>query len=76
MFFGVLTTNCTFQIISAALRVKEDYVLNYDQVREISSATSLNLRVKAIKELAEVARAHRLEEVSVSPSYTVKLASC
>lgn len=45
------------------LRVKEDYTLTVEQMREISSETYISSRVKAIKELAEVARSHRLEEV-------------
>jgi len=46
-----------------ALRVKDDYTLTEDQGQRISSESSIHTRIKAIKELAEVAKSHRLEEV-------------
>ena len=48
---------------TGALRVKDDYTLTEDQGQRISSESSIHTRIKAIKELAEVAKSHRLEEV-------------
>ncbi|VVC44066.1 Rap GTPase activating protein domain,Tuberin,Armadillo-like helical,Armadillo-type [Cinara cedri] len=49
-----------------ALRVKEDYTLTEEQGQKISPEASIPNRIKAIKELAEVARNHRLEENAVA----------
>lgn len=46
-----------------ALRVKDDYTLTEDQGLKISSESSIHTRIKAIEELAEIAKSHRLEEV-------------
>ncbi|XP_050540898.1 tuberin-like isoform X2 [Daktulosphaira vitifoliae] len=56
---------------AGALRVKEDYTLTVEQEREISSETSLSNRIKAIKELSEVARSHRLEDKAVETLWTL-----
>lgn len=50
-------------IFIGVLRVKEDYTLTEEQSQKISIESSIPNRIKAIKELAEVARNHRLEEV-------------
>lgn len=52
-------------IFPGALRVKEDYTLTEEQGQKISPESSIHNRIKAITELAEVARSHRLEEVCV-----------
>lgn len=46
-----------------ALRVKEDYTLTEEQGQKISSESSVQNRIKAIKDLGEVVRSHCLEEV-------------
>lgn len=52
-------------MFSGVLRVKEDYTLTEEQGQRISPESSIHNRIKTIKELAEVARSHRLEEVCV-----------
>lgn len=47
-----------------SLRVKEDYTLTEEQGQKISPDSDIHIRIKHIKELAEVARSHRLEEVT------------
>ncbi|XP_050444478.1 tuberin [Adelges cooleyi] len=56
---------------AGALRVKEDYTLTVEQEREISSETTLSNRIRAIRELTEVARSHRLEENAVETLWTL-----
>lgn len=51
-------------MIPGSLRVKEDYTLTEEQGQKISSDSDIHIRIKHIKELAEVARSHRLEEVT------------
>jgi len=48
---------------TGALRVKDDYTLTEDQGLKISSESTIHTRIKAIEELAEIAKSHRLEEV-------------
>lgn len=47
------------------LRVNEDYTLTEQQGQRISPESSIPDRIKAIKELADVVRNHRLEEVCI-----------
>ncbi|XP_060838182.1 tuberin isoform X2 [Rhopalosiphum padi] len=49
-----------------ALRVKDDYTLTEDQGLKISSESTIHTRIKAIEELAEIAKSHRLEENAVA----------
>lgn len=50
-------------VLPGALRVKEDYTLTEEQGQKISSKAEIQNRIKTIRELAEVARSHHLEDV-------------
>lgn len=50
-------------VLPGALRVKEDYTFTEEQGQKLSSHAEITSRIKTIKELAEVARSHHLEDV-------------
>lgn len=51
-------------VFTGALCAKEDYTLTVEQSLNISPESSIHCRIKAIMEFADVARSHRLEEVT------------